>query len=211
MTAKQLPIYVGSPESIQTFLAWLDDFESALVTRSEDGSFVCDIGKLNAVIATADNYLHCLNPVDAEKVSDLLRDLQKHTAALLAAGRSAFISPTAADLELRQKVAHAKKAASDYIVWLRLQSKNVVTTPAKKTNSKSAPTSTSWMGVRELADAYKVPADKFDAFSKALQRKRLSLGDEAWQEVHNPQPNQPRFLYRADATAIQELASRYVK
>jgi hypothetical protein len=66
-----------------------------------------------------------------------------------------------------------------------------------------------FLGGAALADALGVHASQREAFFKRLERRRISLGDECWQEVANPRPNSPRFLYRADSAKVRALAATY--
>lgn len=66
-----------------------------------------------------------------------------------------------------------------------------------------------FLGTAELADALRVHKTRRDAFIRQLERNRLGLENGDWQEVSEPQPNSPRFLYRADSPRIQALAKPY--
>jgi hypothetical protein len=65
------------------------------------------------------------------------------------------------------------------------------------------------MGVADLAKAFAIPADKVSAFKKRLERDRRSLGDGAFEEVQNPRPNAPRFLYNAGHHRVRQIAAEY--
>jgi hypothetical protein len=68
-----------------------------------------------------------------------------------------------------------------------------------------------FLGGAVLADAVGVPEIHQNAFFHRLQRSRSKLGDENWQEVSSPRPRAPRFLYRADAQSVRDIAARYSK
>lgn len=62
---------------------------------------------------------------------------------------------------------------------------------------------------KALANAWGILAERHQAFITQLGRKRSKLGDDCWQEVSNPRPNAPKFLYRADSREVQEIAAEY--
>jgi hypothetical protein len=66
-----------------------------------------------------------------------------------------------------------------------------------------------FLGGTALADALGVHPSRRDAFFKQLERDRISLGDENWQEVSNRRANTPRYLYRADSPKLREMANAY--
>ncbi len=66
-----------------------------------------------------------------------------------------------------------------------------------------------FLGGEALADALRVDPSQRKAFFQMLARKRQELGDDAWREVSDRRPNDPQFLYRADAPKLRDLASRY--
>jgi hypothetical protein len=68
-----------------------------------------------------------------------------------------------------------------------------------------------FLGGVALADALGIHPSRRSAFFRQLERGRKSLGDACWLEVSNPQPNSPRFLYRADSRELLELAAPYKK
>lgn len=65
------------------------------------------------------------------------------------------------------------------------------------------------MGVADLVKAFAIPADNVPAFKKRLERDRRSLGDGAFEEVQNPRPNAPRFLYNAGHHRVRQIAAEY--
>jgi hypothetical protein len=65
------------------------------------------------------------------------------------------------------------------------------------------------LGGVPLANALGVHASQRQAFIQQLGRKRSDLDDDCWQEVANPRPNSPRFLYCADSPQLRALAARY--
>jgi len=87
--------------------------------------------------------------------------------------------------------------------------------------TKTAPADTTpsgFLGGEQLAKCLRIPRERQQAFLKALARlrkpetgKRAQLPDTDWQEVHNIRQSTPRFLYRVDALAVQQLAERYTK
>lgn len=68
-----------------------------------------------------------------------------------------------------------------------------------------------FFGGEELANALGVHATRQEAFLRQLDRQRTKLGDDCWREVSDPQPNKPKYLYRADSPKLQELAEEYRK
>jgi hypothetical protein len=66
-----------------------------------------------------------------------------------------------------------------------------------------------FLGGEALADSLGVHLSRRDAFFKQLERERLKLGDENWQEVANRRANAPRYQYRADSPKLRELAQGY--
>jgi hypothetical protein len=66
-----------------------------------------------------------------------------------------------------------------------------------------------FISAQRLADVLGVHPTRRAAFLKTLERNRLKLGDSAWQEVTDPRPHAPRYLYSADAPAIRALAGFY--
>lgn len=66
-----------------------------------------------------------------------------------------------------------------------------------------------FLGGAALADALGVDPTRRDAFFRQLERQRKSLGDDSWQEVRDPRPNSPRYLYRADSPKLRDLAAAY--
>jgi hypothetical protein len=80
---------------------------------------------------------------------------------------------------------------------------------ARSQKSEHQRTAIGFLGGTALADALGVHASQREAFFKKLERNRISLGDACWQEVANPRPNSPRFLYRADAPKVRALAASY--
>jgi hypothetical protein len=66
-----------------------------------------------------------------------------------------------------------------------------------------------FLGGSELADALGVHPSRRDAFFKRLERKRLELGDDCWDQVRDRRPNAPEYLYRADSPNVRELAAAY--
>jgi hypothetical protein len=79
----------------------------------------------------------------------------------------------------------------------------------KRATPEGGDATSGFLGGVALADALGVHASRRDAFFKQLERNRKELGDEPWREVANPRPNSPRFLYRADAPRVRELAAAY--
>jgi hypothetical protein len=67
----------------------------------------------------------------------------------------------------------------------------------------------SFMGGEELRDALGVHPTRAVAFEQQLGRKRKSLGNSNWFENTNPQPNAPKYFYRAGLQAIRDLAADY--
>ena len=68
---------------------------------------------------------------------------------------------------------------------------------------------TGFLGGSALADALGVHTTRRDAFFRQLERQRITLGDDCWHEVREPRPNSPRYLYRADAPKVRDLAAGY--
>lgn len=66
-----------------------------------------------------------------------------------------------------------------------------------------------FLGGTRLADALRVHPSQREAFFKQLERRRRSLGGECWEEVANPRPNAPRFIYLADSGQLRALAASY--
>jgi hypothetical protein len=66
-----------------------------------------------------------------------------------------------------------------------------------------------FLGANELAQKLNVHSTRIDAFTKALSRERIGLGDGDWHEVRDPRPNCPSFLYRVDSQKVRELAAKY--
>jgi hypothetical protein len=85
------------------------------------------------------------------------------------------------------------------------------TEPAPKVVAEAvAPAGPSgFLGGTALADALGVHPSRRDAFFKQLERDRISLGDENWQEVSNRRANTPRYQYRADSPKLREMANTY--
>lgn len=80
---------------------------------------------------------------------------------------------------------------------------NGATTPAIPTPTETPEPAalagpSGFLGGAALADALGVHSSRRDAFFKQLERDRMSLGDENWQEVSNRRANTPRYQYRAD-------------
>jgi hypothetical protein len=74
---------------------------------------------------------------------------------------------------------------------------------------KDQKTPAGFMGVAELAKVFGVPPENMDGFNKRMERERRSLGDGAFEEVQNPRPNAPRFLYNAGHPRVREIAAEY--
>ena len=83
------------------------------------------------------------------------------------------------------------------------------TSLASTTVEGDPPSPTGFLGGAALADALGVQATRRDAFFRQLGRKRISLGDDSWQEVRDRHGNGPIFLYRVDSPNIIELAKHY--
>lgn len=66
-----------------------------------------------------------------------------------------------------------------------------------------------FLGGAALAKALGIHATRRGAFEKRLERKRMSLGDDCWQEVQDRRPNDPKFLYLMDSPKLRELATGY--
>jgi len=64
------------------------------------------------------------------------------------------------------------------------------------------------MRVPQLAIAFGIPKARRDAFAKALQRARRSLG-AGFLEVAEPRPNASKYESRADSEAVKSLAAQY--
>jgi hypothetical protein len=77
-------------------------------------------------------------------------------------------------------------------------------------HSGGCPPLMGFLGAAELADALGVHASRRVAFVKQLERDRPALGNDC-QEVEEPQPHCPRFLYRAGSPKLRDLAQRYKK
>jgi hypothetical protein len=81
--------------------------------------------------------------------------------------------------------------------------------PAEAASNAGPDPPTGFLGGAELADALGVHTPQRDAFFQRLMRLRTSLGDDCWQEVRDPRPNSPRYLYRVDSPALCKLAAVY--
>ena len=66
-----------------------------------------------------------------------------------------------------------------------------------------------FLGGEDLANALSINPSRRAAFFKQLERKRISLGDDCWDEVREPRPNSARFIYRVDSVELRDLAAAY--
>jgi len=66
-----------------------------------------------------------------------------------------------------------------------------------------------FLGGEALADALGVHPSRRDAFFKRLERERINLGDNNWQEVADRRANSPLYQYRLDSPRLRELANGY--
>ena len=84
------PRFVESVEQLQALVTWIDEFTLAISSRCDNSfggeSYKVGLKALNIVLSKGGSYLGCLNPVDAEECSGLIRELQKEVSALLAGG-----------------------------------------------------------------------------------------------------------------------------
>ncbi|HEY2760764.1 MAG TPA: hypothetical protein VGI75_08475 [Pirellulales bacterium] len=101
---------------------------------------------------------------------------------------------------------------------LQRECENAIRKPSNQSkNHKSALSNTEnecnslvgFLGGTDLAEALGIHAAKRDAFFQQLKRQRKGLGDDCWHEVLDARPNSPRFLYRADAPKLRDLAEGY--
>jgi hypothetical protein len=70
-------------------------------------------------------------------------------------------------------------------------------------------TALGFLGGEALAEALGIHPSRRPAFFKQLERERVSLGDENWQEASNRRANTPRFQYRVDSPRLREMAKAY--
>ena len=89
--------------------------------------------------------------------------------------------------------------------WLDLFDDNARQDPTEESGSIVG---RGFLGGEELVKALGIHSTKRRAFLKLLERHRKTLGED-FQQVQNPRPNSPRFLYRADSPKILELAKAY--
>lgn len=68
-----------------------------------------------------------------------------------------------------------------------------------------------FLGGTDLLAALGIAPSRRDAFLRRLTRVRLKLGDDNYQEVRDPRPRAPRFLYRVNSPGIQKLAAGYTQ
>ena len=85
------------------------------------------------------------------------------------------------------------------------------TAESKVDESINSISPTGFLGGEALADAMGIHPTRRKAFFRQVERKRMTLEDDRWQEVHNPRSNSPRYLYLADSPTLQNIAAKYRK
>jgi hypothetical protein len=93
--------------------------------------------------------------------------------------------------------------------YSRLESAGGVATEAAMGSQLPPARPSGLMGVAGLAKHFGIPQKNMHRFKKRLERERRGLGDGAFEEVQNPRPNTPRFLYNSNDPRIREIAAEY--
>jgi hypothetical protein len=93
--------------------------------------------------------------------------------------------------------------------YSRLESAGGVATEAAMGSQLPLGRPSGLMGVTSLAKHFGIPQKNMHRFKKRLERERRGLGDGAFEEVQNPRPNTPRFLYNSNDPRIREIAAEY--
>ncbi|MCO6045913.1 hypothetical protein NG895_18595 [Aeoliella sp. ICT_H6.2] len=118
----EAPIFTGDLHQLHSLSDWIHDFERASVCRVDgydpDSEFDVDYRKLNAVLAHGSEHLGCLNIVEAQKLSQLIAELQLDTACLIAGGLEAAVDPSADFLAAYRSLNLKLAKATTYIRWL---------------------------------------------------------------------------------------------
>ncbi|MBN2580958.1 MAG: hypothetical protein JXB10_18385 [Pirellulales bacterium] len=113
--------------------------------------------------------------------------------------------PEVAELAYQRQVGKLRAERPDWSAAEALASWQSI--HEKKDAAVESPTG--FLGGEALADALGVHPTRRKAFIRQLERQRIGLGNDCWHEVHEPQPNSPKFLYLAGAPEIHKLAAKY--
>lgn len=141
---------------------------------------------------------HRILPSESVDLSKLLSILEQDGLRQ----RTARIPESHSSLKVDGSIGDVPKAKDDKTVDSELGGL------AGDVNNPAPVPAAGYLGGRELADAFGIPKANCQAFLKRLERFRRTSGD-CWQEISNPKPNSPRYLFQTSSPLVRKIAEEY--